>query len=306
MKTINKKPSLHALCVQSMDYTDKPCNDDDLKNICLSLYISLVFFFFMIFMIPSQIRAQENLGTKSDAPLEITADESLEWHRNEKVFIAKKNAVARQGDTDIGAQLLTAYYREPAKGNVEVSKVTADTDVTVKSGQTVAHGQKAEYDIDSGLAVMTGNNLKMTGPDQTVTAQDRFEYWVTEGRLSAIGRAKVTRMEDTVEADKVSAIFKQNEKGERVLDSLEATGNVVITTPTEVVTGANGIYRASTNMAELTGGVTIKRGPNVLEGEKAEVNLTTNISKMYGNGGSSGRVRGVFYPGSEKKPEISN
>ncbi len=257
----------------------------------------------LILSTPITSHAQETLGTKSDAPLEITADESLEWHRNEKVFIAKKNAVAKQGDTDIGAQLLTAYYREPAKGNVEVSKVTADTDVTVKSGQTVAYGQKAEYDLDSGLAVMTGDNLKMTGPDQTVTAQDRFEYWVTEGRLSAIGRAKVTRLEDTVEADKVSAIFKQNEKGERVLDSLEANGNVVITTPTETVTGANGIYRADTNIAELSGGVTIKRGPNILEGEKAEVNLSTNISKMYSNGGSSGRVRGVFYPGSEKKPD---
>lgn len=266
-----------------------------------SMRLAFCITIFLICSAPTH--AQENLGTKSDAPLEITADESLEWHRNEKVFIAKKNAVAHQGDTDIGAQLLTAYYREPAKGNVEVSKVTADTDVTVKSGQTVAYGQKAEYDIDSGLAVMTGDNLKMTGPDQTVTAQERFEYWVEEGRLSAIGRAKVTRLEDTVEADEVSAIFKQNEKGQRVLDSLEANGNVVITTPTEVVTGANGVYRADTNIAELTGGVTIKRGPNVLEGEKAEVNLTTNISKMYGNGESSGRVRGVFYPGSEKKPE---
>ncbi|GJL85591.1 MAG: hypothetical protein DHS20C02_13660 [Micavibrio sp.] len=263
-----------------------------------------ILFIFLIFSAPAL--AQEMSIGKSDEPLEITADESLEWHRTEKVFIAKKNAVATQGEANIAAQKLTAHYREDAKGDMEIAKLTADDQVTIKSNETTAHGQKAVYDLDSGLATMTGDNLKMVGPDQTVTAQDRFEYWINDGRLSAIGRAKVTRLEDTVEANKVSATFKESAAGERVLDSMEAIGNVVITTPTEVITGAYGIYHAETNIAELSGGVQIKRGLNILEGEKAQVNLNTNISKMFGSAQNGGRVRGVFYPGSEEKPAVSN
>ncbi len=263
-----------------------------------------IFFIFLVFATP--VFAQDVPVGKSDEPLEITADESLEWHRTEKLFIAKKNAVATQGETNIAAQTLTAHYREDAKGDMEISKLTADDAVTITSNETTAHGQKAVYDLDSGLATMTGDNLKMVGPDQTVTAQDRFEYWINDNRLNAIGRAKVTRLEDTVEADKVSATFKESAEGERVLDAMEATGNVVITTPTEVVTGSHGIYHAETNIAELSGGVQIKRGPNILEGEKAQVNLNTNVSKMYGSAQTGGRVRGVFYPGSEEKPEVSN
>ena len=71
-----------------------------------------------------------------------------------------------------------------------------------------------------------------------------------------------------------------------------------------MLTGDRGIYQASTNIAELHDNVKITRGPNVLEGEKAQVNLETNVSKISGGSGETGRVRGVFYPGSEEKPQI--
>ncbi len=52
----------------------------------------------------------------------------------------------------------------------------------------------------------------------------------------------------------------------------------------------------------MTGGVTILRGPNSLKGERAEIDLTANTSQLFGGGGV-GQVKGVFYPGSEKKLE---
>ena len=102
--------------------------------------------------------------------------------------------------------------------------------------------------------------------------------------------------------------MQENEKGEQVLHSLEAIGNVVIITPEEIIRGAYGIFKTKTNKAEITGGVKIKRGPNTLEGERAEVDLNTNISTIFGNkqgtgNETTGRVRGVFYPGSEEKPD---
>ncbi len=52
----------------------------------------------------------------------------------------------------------------------------------------------------------------------------------------------------------------------------------------------------------MTGGVTIIRGPNSLKGDRAEVDMNTNTSQLFGGGGS-GQVKGIFYPGSEKKLE---
>ena len=243
----------------------------------------------------------------SKEPLDISADESLEWKRNDKIFIARKNAIAIQGDTSIAAQTLTADYRDE-KGSMKIWRMTAEDTVIITSKDSKAYGAKAIYDVDKGNAVMTGDNLKLESPDQTVTAKDRFEYDVNAGKLTAIGAAKAVRKNpkggsDTLMADQIAATMKDNAKGQRVLEKLEANGHVIIKTATETVTGSKGVYNASTNKAVLTGGVTITRGQNVLQGSKAEVDLNTNTSRMFGSGGGEkGRVRGVFYPGSEKKP----
>lgn len=251
----------------------------------------------------------QGLSTNSKEPLEVTADGTLEWLRNDKTFIAKQNAMAKQGDASVSAATLTALYRDGQNGSdMEIYQVKADTNVVLRSADSTAYGDNAIYKLDEGLATLTGNDLKLVMPDQTVTARDQFEYWTTDGRFNAIGNAQVVRPKvgggtDTLQGDKISAILKENEKGEQVLDSLEATGNVVIITPAETVTGAYAIYRSGTNKAELTGGVTIKRGPNTLEGQRAVVDMTTNISTIYGEEGKpTGRVRGVFYPGSDGSP----
>lgn len=244
--------------------------------------------------------AQAQVNTNQNKPLEITADQTLEWHRNDQRYIARGNAVAAQGDVSIKAETLTADYRDSAKSSMDIHRLTAEGGVTIESQGNVATGQKAVYEVDSGMAVMTGDNLKLTSPDQVVTAQERFEYNVPTGKLSAKGGAVVTRMQDKLAADSVSATFADDPvTKERKLKELTADGNVVITTPTETVRGQNGVYDAATNIATLSGGVRIERGPNVLEGDKAEVNLTTNVSRIIGGSTTDGgRVRGVFYPGS--------
>lgn len=281
---------------------------NDISNI-VALVASVAFMTFIFSGIPAH--AQSN----NDEPVEITADGSLEWNRNDKLFIARDNAKAVQGESSIAASKLTAHYRDGQGGGMDIHRVEADSNVELSSKDSTAYGQRADYDLAKGVAIMTGDNLKMVSPNQTVTAKDRFEYWVTDGKINAIGNARVDKKNakgetDTLEADIISAILKDNAQGKRELHSLEADGNVVITTPTEKVTGKHGIYNAQTNKALLTGGVILHRGPNKLEGERAEVDLNTNTSQLFGGANmakTGGQVRGIFYPGTEKKsPEIKN
>ncbi|MCB9990331.1 MAG: ostA-like family protein [Rhodospirillales bacterium] len=243
--------------------------------------------------------AQQSLNPSSDEPLEITADQTLEWHRDKQQYIAHGNVIAKQGTVSIMADRLSADYRETDASSFDIYRLTATGNVKIVSQGNTAYGEHAVYEVERGMAVMTGNNLRLASPDQSVTARERFEYWVTEGRLSAVGDAHVVRAQDTLDADSVSVIFKNDASGQRRIDTLTADGNVKITTPTETLTGTKGRYTAATNIAEITGNVKISRGPNVLEGQRAEVNLSTNVSKMHGGAGDTGRVRGVFYPGSE-------
>lgn len=250
-------------------------------------------------------------------PLEITANESLEWHRNEKVFIARKNVKAVQGATTLKSAILKAHYREGEDGGsgMKIYSVVAEGGVEILSQDSKAYGDRATYDLDKGYAVLTGKNPRLISPEQTVTAQDKIEYWSVQGKMQASGRAKAVREGDEIVADVLIAEFKDDGSGKRVLETLRANGNVVITTPQEILTGDEGIYSADTNLAELTGNVKITRGQNILEGERAQVDLDTNISMMFGDakagadgteaGTGGGRVRAVFYPGSEDQPEIS-
>ena len=242
-------------------------------------------------------------STSSNAPLEITAEKTLEWHRNDLKYIARGKAMAKQGDTTINAETLTARYKETDKSSFDIYEMVAEENVVISSKEATATGDKAVYNVDKGLAVMTGNNLTMVSPEQTVTARDSFEYFVTEGKLTAKGNVRVIRTDDTITADTMSALFIENTKGQRELKRLEASGNVIIKTPTETLTGDTGHYNAATNIAEISGNVKITRGNNILEGERADVDLSTNVSRMFGSATQGGRVRGVFYPDSTKKTE---
>ncbi len=251
--------------------------------------------------------AQNNTSNPdSDKPLEITADDSLEWHRNELYFKAKKNVKAKQGGTTLLSDVLIAKYRDSKKSNIDIYIIKATGNVRIISAKSRAYGDKAVYSVDKGLAVLTGKNLRLISEDQTVTARDKFLYWTAQGKLEAIGNAVAVREGDRIEADKLTAVFVEDKKsGKRVLKTLEAFGNVVITTPEEVLTGDRAKYKADTNIAEIFDNVKITKGLNVLEGARAQVNLETNVSKIFGSkesGGEGGRVKGVFYPKSKDLP----
>ncbi|MGH1377855.1 MAG: LptA/OstA family protein [Alphaproteobacteria bacterium] len=263
--------------------------------------IRLLFICCLLFS--SDALSQNALNPDRNEPLEVTADKSLEWNRSEMYFKARQNVRAVQGDTTLTSDILTAKYRDGKKG-MDIHTLLADGHVRINSAQSRAYGDHATYKVDKGYAVMTGRKLRLISDGQTVTARDKFQYWVNTGRLEAIGSAVAVRLGDKLEADKLIATFTEDKKGKRTLKALEAIGNVVITTPTEVLTGELAIYQASTNIAKIHDNVKITRGPNVLEGDSAQVNLDTNISKIFGGAGETGRVRGVFYPGSETKPKI--
>lgn len=252
----------------------------------------------------AQAQSLPGQGTGNKEPVEISAGKTLEWLQNDKQYVAIGAVEAKQGDVVILSEKLIADYRDDGSknagsGNVQIWQLTAEENVQIKNTDSTAVGDKAVYNVDTGIATLTGNNLKLTTPDQIITAQERMEYDTAKGIAKAIGNAKIIRGTDTLNAATITANFEKDANGNQVLKTATAVGKVVIITPEETLTGDNGFYNAATNTAEIKGHVKIVRGPNTLEGARAEVNLTTNISKMFGAPESGTRVKGIFFPGSK-------
>ena len=73
----------------------------------------------------------------------------------------------------------------------------------------------------------------------------------------------------------------------------------MITTPTEVATADRGIYNHKSGIAQLVGSVRLTRGDNQLNGDRAEVNLKTGVSRLLATRGRDGRVRVLVVPGGD-------
>ncbi len=280
----------------------------------------------LVMSVPLSAFAQNPVNPDRNKPLEITAEESLEWHRSELFFQAKKDVKAVQGATTLYCDDMVAKYRDSKKSNIDIYSIEASGKVRIVSADSKAYGDYAVYNMDKGYAEMTGKNLRLVSEDQNVSARDKFVYWVTQGRLEALGKAVAVRDGDKIEADKLIATFTDSADGKRSLKTLEGVGNVIITTPTETLTGASAYYSVETGLAELKDNVRIMRGDSFLEGERAQVDLNTNISKIFGaapeavvssddgtgeagdtgaddsveqedgEAATNGRVRAVFYP----------
>ncbi len=241
------------------------------------------------------VQAQPGISMNG-GPIEITAQDSMEWFRDENRFVARGDAFARQGDMSLSAETLQALYENGSEQDFALTRITAQSNVVLTSGENSIFGQNATYDLKTGVAVITGRDLKMIGPRGTLSADERFEYRATEREVLAIGNAEVIREDTILKSDQLLATLGQNAAGDMIIDRVNATGGVEIITPAETLTGDEGVYDEGTNTAEVTGNVKLRRGESILEGERAVIDLSTNVSKLFGGATTNERVKGVFYP----------
>lgn len=249
----------------------------------------------------------------SETPLEIEADKALVWNQKAQQYIAEGNALARQGDMQVQADTLTADYRE-SNGRTEVWQLTATGNVRLTGGKATGTGDKLTYDVGTGKAMLTGQNLKLTAEDgSTITADDHFEYWSNERKAMAVGGAVLTQKDTTLSSETITAWLSADsatpQSGAKPanapaagngIDKAEATGGVTIKTATETVTAKRGSYDGLKQIAYLYDDVVLTRPPHHLNGARGEVNLATGISQLFAandSDGTPGRVRGIFYPG---------
>ena len=264
------------------------------------------------------------MSKAGDSQIQVYADNGIEWHSEAMRVIARGNAKAIRGAMTVTADMLTAYYRKGANGD-EIWRLDADGNVTLASPNETGTGTKASYDLDKAIFVLRGQPAKLVTPTEKYSANDTIEYWEVQKMAVLRGKAVAIQADKKLEADVLTAHFRDRNappatkpagakpaakptpggsasEGSLELHRADAYGNVVLTTPSEVLTGERGDYNVESGIATVSGSVKIVREGNQLAGGYAHVNLNTGVSKLFGSapGGKDGqRVQGLFVP--EKK-----
>jgi lipopolysaccharide export system protein LptA len=350
---------------------------------------------------PARAQGLGILDKKSDAPIEIEADDGIEWRQNEKLYVARGNVKVVRGEITVYADTVTAFYREAAPaggaakpkeaqkdaktsdsadklfggGGTEIWKLDAvgrmrietggdqawadrgvynvDLGVLTLTGQvrltspgrnTTAYGDEAVYDTNQALMVLTGRDLRFESPETKITARDSLEYYEQKNLAVARGNALAVQQDKRVRADVLTAHLNDNRRTAAApagsgkapppgkaqpqpkgpagkpgaapaggpapagggIERVDAFGNVLMSSDQSIARSEKGVYTVSTGMAVLTGGVKITRGENQLNGEMAEVNLNTGVSRILSGtptaASPGGRVRALFAPAKAAQP----
>lgn len=298
----------------------------------------------------------QGIDLSHGGPIAITSRDGIEWLQQQHEVIAMGDARAVRGNVTVTADRLIAFYRKKAgvpgapataaasptapkpaaatpgagspldvtgtdEGDNEIYRLEARGNVVIVTPTDRAQGDNAVYDLDQAVMVMTGGDLRLTTPNDVLTARDDLEYWSAKHMAVARGDAVViTKDHRRITADVLVAYTTPQDAAPAgtptkvststasdandplgaagKLQKVEAFGHVVVSTPTDVVTGDRGVYVPDTGIAVLVDHVRITRGQNQLEGSEAEVNLKTGVSRLLaaGNGKTGGRVQGLLVP----------
>ncbi|MEE8351501.1 MAG: LptA/OstA family protein [Rhodospirillales bacterium] len=246
-----------------------------------------------------------NFGDRnSDEPIEIFADNGIEWQQENLIFLARGNARAVRGDITVYADELKAYYRERAGGGTDIWRLDADGHVRIKTPTETAFSKKAIYQVDDGILVISGGKVRLVTATDEITADKQIEYWEKKQMAVARGNAYAVRQKKRIRADVLAAYFRPDKKGNNKVYRIDAFDGVKIVTNKDTANSDRAVYNVESGIATLTGSVKLVRGQNVLKGCSAEVNLNSNISKLFScpdsASGAGKRARGVLRPNQKK------
>jgi lipopolysaccharide export system protein LptA len=262
-------------------------------------------------------------------PIQITATQGIEWRQADNEAIATGNAQAVRGAVTVDADQLIAHYRKksgaPAAtatqaaansdpeselnaGNTEIYELEALGHVHIFTKTDNAYGDHAVYSMDSSVLVLTGDHLKLTTPNDVITARNSIEYYSGQHMAVARGDALIAANDGrSMAADTITGYLAPaasapapagaapdmlGESGK--LQKVDAVGHVTLHTPQQTATGDTGVYLPQQGLARLGGNVHVISGVNVLSGSDAVVNTKSSTATMLS--GPGGQVAGTVTP----------
>jgi lipopolysaccharide export system protein LptA len=255
---------------------------------------------------------------------------------------ANQPGTTQPGATQLGAGAPGDAASDTDAAGTEIYRLRAEGNVQIFTATDHAQGDVAVYDIDQAVLVMTGHDLKLTTPNEVLTARDTMEYWPQKHMAVARGDAVVvTKDARRVAADVLVAYTTSDQPqpgagaqttakaapkpnpspsppgtpgatpptsddlaASGKIEKVEAFGHVSVRTPTDTAIGDRAVYVPETGIARLADHVRITRGQNQLDGHEAEVNMKTGIARFLP--GQGVRVTGLVVPNDQANRDLTD
>ncbi|HWE76794.1 MAG TPA: LptA/OstA family protein [Stellaceae bacterium] len=266
----------------------------------------------------------------NNKPVNIEAENGIEWQQNNKVYIARGNAKATRGDDAVTADTLYAYYRDAQQpqqaasaspqlrsntqsgqqspfdsGSTQVYRLVAQGHVVFTTPSQTAYGDQADYSVDEAMLVVTGKNLKIVTQQDIVTARDSFEWYDQKQIGVARGDAIAVRQgpeHKSIRGDVLTAEVTKPANQPSKISKVNAQGHVILVSEDQIARGDTGVYNLDTGIATMSGHVSLTRGENQLRGQYAVVDTNTNVARLLAAPpsaqatGPKPRVEGLLIP----------
>ncbi len=146
--------------------------------------MKLISFFAFLFLFPTLVLA-------NDAPIEVSADDALEWDRANNTVTATGNAVVKQGADTITAPTIQANYIDVA-GDLVIQVITAKPNAVLVRPTETLSAQSLQADFDSGvLATVTANSNVVLKTDAETLYSDKAVYDAAKRLIVMTGNVKI-------------------------------------------------------------------------------------------------------------------
>ncbi|GAA3999221.1 LptA/OstA family protein [Sphingomonas humi] len=127
-------------------------------------------------------------------------------------------------------------------------------------------------------------------------ASDRIEVQDRADRAIFAGNVKVKQAELALDTERLTVAYTS--AGGLQIDRLDASGGVVVRSPSETARGDFGIYDLNKRIITLIGSVRLERGESRIAGQRLTIDLDSGRAVVDGGpaglGESGGRVTGRF------------
>ncbi|MDF7777479.1 LptA/OstA family protein [Sphingomonas sp. AOB5] len=124
-------------------------------------------------------------------------------------------------------------------------------------------------------------------------ASDHFELQDRQNRVLLTGNVRITQAQMTLTAARTTVTYTgEITNGSPSVSRLDASGGVTVTRPDQSARGQYAVYDLNRRVITMLGGVTLRQGPNVINGARLSINLDTGRATIDGSG-----VGGTATPG---------
>jgi Uncharacterized protein conserved in bacteria len=87
----------------------------------------------------------------------VTAKDTLEYWEKERMAVARGDAVATNNEKTIKSDVLTAHFKENAKGALEMRRADAYGHVVLITPKDNVTGDRGDYNVETGIATVAGS-----------------------------------------------------------------------------------------------------------------------------------------------------